>query len=307
MMRRLLALLVVVLASGLMGRFIINAQEDDAPPGDVIEADFDVDNQTPLVGQPFRLDLTIRTPPEVVIVEWPVFVEDWSPLMLVEIGEIITEEQADGAAVYRQRFDARLWRPGDFTTPETFVGYQVIGSDEIRRVPIRPVFFTVPSVLESTDLNTLELMPDKPPIWFFHIPAWAVVLFLGVIGGSGWLGWRAQQRRLARRRAVRVVKTPEQIALERLTALEAMPPAVMFTGAADVLRGYITVRLGVDAAEMTTHELTTALNGRLPDDRFNALQQILIQSDLVKFATAEPDEKTAQRMVMLVDRWIKAD
>ncbi len=77
--------------------------------------------------------------------------------------------------------------------------------------------------------------------------------------------------------------------------------------AADMLRTYAERRYGVDAREMTTHEVLAALRKRRADARFvDGLSAFLEQCDLVKFAKVRPDPD-ASRGVLGLGRRIVLD
>ncbi|GAB4510530.1 MAG: hypothetical protein OHK0046_07550 [Anaerolineae bacterium] len=293
--------------------FVYSARAQSAtetPLSAVIEADFRASEQTPLIGEPFQLVLTVLTPPEVLIVEWPVFTEDWGSLMLTSISEPQTTSLENGAVLYEQVFDARLWRTGDQRTPETFIGYQIIGTDEIRRVPITPVFFTVPSVLDSSDLNTLELRPDAPPIGFFYIPAWLIVTLLVLTGVGSWYGRRWYLARRARLAALPATpsQTPAEAALQALARLREtqMPPEAVYAEVSWRLREYIAAVFAISAQDMTTQELMTALAGSLLAEHQGQLLGLLERTDIVKYSGAALDPQSAPRLINAAIRWITA-
>lgn len=63
-----------------------------------------------------------------------------------------------------------------------------------------------------------------------------------------------------------------------------------YTSITDVLREYIEERYGVQAMEMTSEEIVSALDGmEVPQKNYKALTELLSTADLVKFAKYEPD------------------
>lgn len=75
------------------------------------------------------------------------------------------------------------------------------------------------------------------------------------------------------------------------------------SGLTDIIRTYLEERYGVPAPEMTTDEISQALNtAELASDYVNTLRDILQIADLVKFAKATPENDVNSRfMDMAVD------
>jgi hypothetical protein len=271
-------------------------------------ADFIADNYIPLVGEPIELTLTVHTEPGVAVIDWPEFAEDWRPFMVREVGEVQVDERPDGSATRQQRLQVYVWRPGDFETPDTYITYRIQATSEVFRIPARGIFFTVPSVLETDDLNLLTIRPYRPPLWFFYIPPWVVVVAAISAGGVLWLGrrwWR--QRRSRRKMPVAEPKTPAQLALEALERLHRTDNlAVVCIEVADTLRLYIQRRWDIPTQDRTTAELMAALEdaGRLDKRQREELRRLLEQADLVKFAGLQPEQATVDRMVAAARRWI---
>lgn len=287
----------------LMLMVAVAAQELDG----TVEARLAADGLTPLVGEPIQFTLVSDTPADAVVVEWPEIDRKWGAFDVRSIGELVVEETADGGARYEQTFTAHLWRPGDYETPELFLGYRILGVDEIYRVPFDVVFFTVPSVLESVDLNQTVLRPFRPPVSLFYVPRWLVVAGLLVSGGvvyGGWRWWQERQARLAAARAAAQVRTPAEIALDRLASLPDCGPPAQFAFVSDCVREYIADRFAVPAPDLTSTELINRLD--LPTDRLDELERLLNQADLVKFASAVPTERQTRRVAHMAAAWIEA-
>lgn len=272
-----------------------------------VEARLSADGLTPLVGEPVQFTLVADTPADAVVVEWPEIDRNWGAFDVRSVGELVVKETADGGARYEQTFTAYLWRPGDYETPELFLGYRILGVDDVYRVPFDVIFFTVPSVLESVDLNQTVLRPFRPPISLFYVPRWLVVAGLMVSGGvayGGWRWWQERQTRLAAARAAAQVRTPAKIALDRLASLPDGVPSVQFAFITDCVREYIADRFAVPAPDLTSAELLNRLD--LPTDRMDELERLLNQADLVKFANAVPTERQTQRAIHMAAAWIEA-
>lgn len=253
------------------------------------------------------LTMRVEAPPGTTVLELPEF--DWEPpFMLLDVGEVVVENQSDGSRFYTQLLDMRIWAPGDHQTPDTFVRYQI--GDEVYSVPVRPVFFTVPTVLESDDLNELEPRPLKPQIGFFYVPPWLLVVGVVLVGLAVWFG---RERYLAwlvtRRERNRVILTPGQVMRGQLVSLQSgkYEPGAVYLEVADALRDYLYALHDVLALDLTTTEVLDRLQqvAVLDDVRQEELQRMLEQSDLVKFADYRPSAKSAAGMVNFALTWLE--
>lgn len=101
-------------------------------------------------------------------------------------------------------------------------------------------------------------------------------------------------------------KPPYEVALEALAVLEGA--RLVERGlvkeyhieASDILRSYAGARFGVDALEMTTHEVLAALGATGCDARFrDGLEAFLSQCDLVKFAKVRPAPDASRQLLEL--------
>jgi hypothetical protein len=273
----------------------------------LVEVGFSADRLSPLIGEPISLTLTADIPSNLEIAEWPEINGSWGDFMVHEVGESENHEQFDGSVIQQQEFTIILWEPGDYQTPTTFIGYRMLNSDEIFRIPVKPIFFTVPSVLDPDDM---ELRPARAPISLFYLPPWIVVLGLGVLVAMGWVGYRWYERQhLARlQRRLLNLKTPGQMVLEGLAELKnsELTPQDICAEMADNLRFYIWQKYGVPAPDMTTTELFSVLNIAAQNGHWTDVQRLLEQADLVKFAQLQPSEQIVVRMLNLAYRWVSS-
>ena len=272
-----------------------------------VEARLSADVLTPLVGEPIRFTLMASTPADTVVVEWPEIVSNWGVFDVRSVGELVVMETADGGARYEQTLTAYLWRPGDYESPALFLGYRILGVDAVYRVPFDVVFFTVPSVLESVDLNQTVLRPCRPPVSLFYVPRWLMIAGVMVSGGMVYGGWRWRRERQARLLAAHAaarVRTPAEIALARLAGLPDDASSEEFAFVSDCVRDYIADRFAVPAPDLTSVELINTLD--LPASRLEELERLLNQADLVKFASAVPTERQTRRAARIAATWIEA-
>jgi hypothetical protein len=87
---------------------------------------------------------------------------------------------------------------------------------------------------------------------------------------------------------IKALKALEELALKKLW--QEGKTKEYYSGVSDILRIYLDDRFTLGALEMTTDEIMFTLRrkGELNDDLKNKLRQILVLSDLVKFAKEQP-------------------
>lgn len=279
------------------------------PIEDLLAATFDTTNEAPKTGQPVDLTLSVEVPIDIHIVNWPEFPKSWSELDVDQVGEIVIEEGAEGASIYRQTLTVRMWIPGEHETPETLIGYRFAGEEDVYHVRVRSVMFNVPSALETRDLNVLIRKPNRPHISSFYLsPRTIAVLVLVLLGAGGLYRRWLKQRRLVASIANKASQTPQEMILAELARLKAQeaPILVVIVSVAHGLRHYIQQQLDIPAQEMTTTELVTTLQDRLETGHLDELRRLLEQADLVKFANIRPHKRAASRMINRARRWILA-
>jgi len=273
------------------------------------DAFFSTSALRPLVGEPVEISLIVNLDAGSVMTAWPEFPMQWADFEIENVGDLTITETGNGITKYEQIITARLWEPGDYETPETIVTYQLPGESATADLIVRPVFFTVPSVLSS---DNEELSPAKPPVYLAYIPPWliasAVFAFFSValLGAHyGLLGYR-------RRRANRLESADfEALGRRTLTLLreidhQTAEPAAVYDLVAARIREFLNAHYGVAANEMTTGELLSSLRYGMSESLLARLQQLLGQADLVKFAQYQPDYDSAQRYLEASVRWLQA-
>lgn len=188
---------------------------------DAVFARFEASDTTPLTGEPFTLSLVVALPEGAFIAEWPLIEATWGAFEIRQAGEIA---RVDGEM--RQDFVAVLWRPEDVITPETFVGYSAGGAD-VRRVPVRELFFSVPTVVDPDDETLRAPLPPMLTPW----PYPALVIAAGAVLSVGLVFWSKRPRAEPER-----PPTPSQMALGKLRAVSKRPSDIQFQVALAILR-----------------------------------------------------------------------
>lgn len=273
----------------------------------VVTARFEIDNGSPLIGQPVQLTLIVEAPAGVAVM-LPQFPSDWPPFTVQQVGDVRQSSEGD-SMVYRQTLGVVPWRTGDFQTPETVVEVQLSGANEKLQVSVQPAYFSVPSVLKPDDL---ALRPLKPPVSLPYISVWvalagtAAVLVLVVIFWQ-----RLKKRLLVRPQPVaddldhlHPAARAALVELKRIAGLH-LPVDQFHVLVGDCLRAYVAARFGVSAPEMTTRELLAVLRTDLPQRRQAELERLLERIDLVKFARLQPEASASARLLTVARRWVE--
>lgn len=269
-----------------------------------IEARFAAVNGAPLVGEPVELVLTAVLPGGAAIVSWPDFPSQWPPFEVRHTDEVRAIERPDGSLEMSQRIVAVLWYPGEQRTPDTRVVVQVAGGPPIE-VIVTPVFFFVPSVLQSQEL---VLRDFRPPVDMTYLAPALVAAGIGVLGLVAAMTFAFVRRR------TRVVSSTTAVSMSMVDKVLAKLAQIGVRGGGDVqmylevsecLRGYVGVRFELPAEDMTASEIVIAMADRIPAEQQGELGRLLEQADLVKFARYRPGPRNAQLYVDLASRWVK--
>lgn len=273
---------------------------------DLVSAQFDATTGAPLIGEPFTLTLNVMVPDGLELVELPQFPETWGAFQVISVGEVDERTLPNGDREYRQTIDVVLWTAEDHETPEAFIAYG-FGGQDVLRVPVRPYFFSVPSVLipGDEDLRPLRELVNLP----YLSPWWMVA---GVVGVAG-IGWAT--RHWWRNRTHQNVTPaaapfpPSDVALSALGGIrtDITSPAEVYAMTATIVREYIAARLDIPAPDLTTSETALALHseGQLPSEQIEQIERLLSETDLAKFSGLEPNRDVAVRLVEVAQSWVQ--
>jgi len=161
-----------------------------------------------------------------------------------------------------------------------------------------PLDFVVTATPSPDDLNDMAPIKDihrEPTLWIDYLP-WVLggLLVLGVLGLLYWLANRQPKTRLQSR----TIEIPaHELALKKLEVLKGKK--LIFNGLIKehyaeltfILREYLEKRFDVPALESTTEETLRFLKKQdFPPQLSNALQTLMEQADLAKFAKIIPPE-----------------
>lgn len=178
----------------------------------------------------------------------------------------------------------------------------IINNDTLNPLYTNPLFLEVHTV--PTDSSATKLKDIKPPFeekfnwkWYLSYIYWGIgaLIFLIIVIIITIYYTRKQNR---------VVAEPEKPKIPpHITALEALEKIKeqqiwkegkvkeYYSSISETIRAYIENRFNVNALESTTDEIMTAFRSQVVDrESKDKLQQLLMLSDLVKFAKMFPIE-----------------
>lgn len=164
--------------------------------------------------------------------------------------------------------------------------------------PLALKVYTIP----VDTLNPDAFFPPKgqmsPPFVFSD---WILLIVCALlIVPAGWAAWVFLRRIRENKPIIRKVKVEpklpaHQVAINEIQRIkdeqlaQKAEPKVYYTRLIDALRGYIAERFGIDAMEMTSQEILSALLRFGDTAALSTLRDLFETSDLVKFAKLVPD------------------
>lgn len=244
-------------------------------------------------------------------VEWPLLNDT-----LTKSIEIISKSTIDsivdaqtGETMYRQQLVVTSFDTGFHVIPP--LPFKVTGSGgnatETRQT--EPLLISVAGVPVDMQADIKDLKPVmQAPYTLRDFLPW-ILLLLG-IALLALLGWFYYQSRKKKKPLIKLTlrqpKPAHVLALEQLDVLKLEQlwqkgqVKEYYSRLTDILREYFDARFGVNAAEMTSDEIISAMKDHLSDaHRLNDLKKILELSDMAKFAKARPMDAENEMSFML--------
>ncbi len=252
------------------------------------------------VGDPVILKLSVTHPPghQVIL---PQLDANWGGFLVHSQSAGTTVSNPDGSETTSQVIDARLFSPGDFTTPPLTITVSD-NSGQLSEITAEPLSVTIASVLVEGDSELRDIKPQAALPFVNYLP-WVIgvgVLALGSIGA--FFFYRRRQAHLALASADN--RIPHEVALDELDRLETLdlPKSGRFkehyTRVSDCLRIYMENTYHFPVLERTTGEIKANLK-RTPvsNEVANEFITLLVESDLVKFSKFRPDVESARQLL----------
>jgi hypothetical protein len=222
---------------------------------------------------------------------------------------IAEPEYGSDRTVERRDYIIAAFETGELCVPALAFVYVTADGDtgvafgESLAVTIESV---LPEVREDEEVGPRDI---KPPVelprrvWPFIVAALAVA-----VAAAAFYFVRRWLRSRTSEPAEEVVEEPpvpriaaHVVAIERLDALEREDPIGrgeiqrFYVRATEIIRLYLRDRFGVDAIDMTTHELPPAMHAaRIDKGEIGWSEGFLLHADLAKFAKHVPSEERAR-------------
>jgi len=215
-------------------------------------------------------------------------------------------EQRGDRLIERFDFNISVYDTGKFTIPPFPVAYFPGDTSRMFKIIEAPAIdIYVKSVLQGDTKR--ELKDIKPPLsvpfnWFFWISMAVIAVFVSVIA---YLAYRLYKRRKERGYLFSPpppLRPAHEVALEALEKLfqsdllEKGQVKTFFSELSLIMRTYLEGRYFISALEETTFEIMRDLKNMMDDlGPRDELHQVLVLSDLAKFAKYIPDNEETER------------
>ena len=158
-------------------------------------------------------------------------------------------------------------------------------------------------IIDSTSHAVFDIKPQKNlPFRFGEISGWLLlaVVVLAVVAVIAHLLKKWLEKRGKSLKSIFAAAPPQPPHIVAIKALEELRNRKLwqnnkhkayYSGLSDILRTYLSGRYGIGAMEMTTDEITEAVQGvaEMPAKCIADLTTVLRDADLAKFAKFEPD------------------
>lgn len=265
-----------------------------------------IDSSKIRIGEETRLDLYVTydvNAQKNIKIDWPSFEDTISGKVEIisktAIDSTIPDKNNPGLIQYHQQFVVSAYDSGYFAIPP----FKFVVNDDTANPYLTEALFlevnTVPT--DTTDATVKDIKPpfDEPFDWKWYLPTvytiGGALLILAIIIYI--------IMRLTRKKPEAIVERkpdvpPHILAIEQLEKIKSEQiwkegkTKEYYSAITDSIRLYIEGRFGVQALELTTDEIMRAFKSQVVDTLSKEkLQQLLVLSDLVKFAKQIPIEQ----------------
>ncbi len=277
MMKRLLILFATYL---LFAHSCILAQ---------VDVKMRLDRADILIGEQVHLETTVKAPAKSVVV-FPEFKNGYlkENIEVLECGKIDTLDEGE-AKCYTRSYTITSFDSSLYFLPQ--ITFEVDGKEYSTNDDIGLKVSTVP-----VDTLTLdEPRPLKGPInavfewnwWLFSLCMLIMVCLCTTI----YLFRRLTRWEPLKKRVVIMPPTPpHKVAIKEIEKIRPSENGseeeqkLYYVQLTDILRTYIEARFGINAREMTSHEIIRSLISVCDDEAFDEMRRLFTTADLVKFA-----------------------
>ena len=252
------------------------------------------------VGDPIPLTLSVNHPPGYQVI-LPQLDSNWGDFLVHSQSAGTTTSNPDGNETTTQAIDARMFAPGNFTTPALTITVSD-ESGQLSYVSAEPVQVTIASVLVEGDAELRDIKPQAALPNVNYLP-WMIGIGVLVLAFTGTFLWYRHRRAQLALAAVDN-RLPHEVALDELDRVEGLdlPKSGRFkehyTLVSDCIRVYMEKTFDFPVLERTTGEIKANLKRTpLSNEVANEFITFLDESDLVKFSKFRPDLENARQLL----------
>ncbi len=252
------------------------------------------DSRQYLIGDYIKLSVTVTNSPDVKYA-FPAIKDSLSPLEFISKDTVITKTLGDGRTESEYRFTFAAYDSADFYLHSFSIPYINKKDNTQYSVKTDSIYLTVRRIAVDT---TAEIKDIKAPVrepynWFM------ILIIVLIIVSAAFAGYQIYLQYFKKRTTEKaepvIIKTPYEIALERLKELEdkklwqSGQIKEYHSAITDIIRRYFETVFHFPALEQTSGEIIVHLkNANAPWDLISTTDEFLSNADMVKFAKFTP-------------------
>jgi hypothetical protein len=266
-----------------------------------------IDLDVVALGDRLTLTVEVEHSPEQTVA-WPALVDSLGSFEVLGVaeGEPVV---ADGRQISTHHYALTSFELGELEIPGLELAVADSGTSEPQLLSTEPIAVLVESVGldEGGDIRTVKAPLELPRNWLLLIPWMLLICGLAALGYWLYRRYRARERVPELGTAPTVpVRPPHEVAYEALDRLEAknLPETgeikQYFIEVSEIIRIYLEGRYPIDALEMTSFEVLSALKHvGLEPEVYDLFPPFLNRSDLVKFAKLRPGLEACKEILIM--------
>lgn len=266
-----------------------------------IEARLTADTNHLLIGEPVRLNLTVKSPNDYKI-NFPLFADTLGNFEIVELYEIDTIHSESGYYQLSKNIDITSFDEGTFIVPGIILTYEISSESDLRLIETESIslsYYTVEVDTSGTDIKDIKPPIEIPLSLEDLLPYFATILGVFAVYYAIIIIFGKKRTKQLNQIPKYDPKIPAD--LEALEALQRLEKEnlwqtghykLYYSKLTDIIRIYVHRRYHLNAFEMTSGELIEEL-GRYESNQIALvdMNDILSISDLAKFAKYEPEQE----------------
>lgn len=251
-----------------------------------------IDNSVIMIGDQVTLTLE-ATYTDNIFIQWPNFTDSigvWEVIKANTIDTLVEEQKI------KQDITLTIFDEGNYPIPALVIPYKNKDNNSQGQLRTNAINMMVqsPEIDTAQTIKPIKDIEEVPYVWQEFIPhamGVGALLLCCLL-----LAWFVKRRKNKVAPPPPAPKLPAgQVALSKLVALEKSKywqqgkVKLYYSELTEIVREYIEDRYEIQALEMTTDEILQGFKGKnVRSSLLNKLSELLLLSDLVKFAKAQP-------------------